>query len=45
MMHDNMNVKFGNLLTKNALPPIEENWKEVYIESFSRILNSLFRPL
>jgi hypothetical protein len=30
--------KFGNLLTKNSLPAIGENWKKVYIESFSRIL-------
>jgi hypothetical protein len=29
--------KFGKL-TKNALPAIGENWKEVYIEAVSRIL-------
>jgi len=30
--------KFGNLLTKNVLPAIEDNWKEVYIETFSSIV-------
>jgi hypothetical protein len=30
--------KFGKLLTKNALPASEENWKEVYIETYSGIL-------
>jgi hypothetical protein len=30
--------KFGKLHTKNVLPAIEENWKEVYIETFSSIL-------